>query len=313
MPGFKTHSIFGSISSEKLKSCSLKRDIEHQSACFQMGNQGPDFLFYYVPAHLLIKNNPGDILHTTKVSEMFRTLLSLRDNFKNEDLSIVDSYIAGFFGHYILDSKMHPYIYFRTNHLNHLGEATYDFGNHSYLETDIDQACTRHFFHQTALEYKPWEKIDLSRKERHVISNLMYQAISILFPKFYCTKHSIGRAMYFMRLEQRLMFDPSGKKKSLMRQIDNLTFKHAFISTLIPFNKGKFFDDPCNLRKKEWYNPWEIKIKSNESVYEMIEGASNYYISVLTAFNSLKSSSEYSTQELLNILGNKSYLTGLEL
>jgi len=313
MPGFKTHSIFGKITSKELKNCNLKNDITLHEACFQMGNQGPDFLFYYVPAHLLIKDNPGDVLHTSKVSEMFETLLNLRKHYFGDDLSIVDAYIAGFFGHYILDSTIHPFIYFRTNHLNHIGEVTYDFGNHSYLETDIDQACTRHFFHISPLEYRPWSKIALTRHERKVVSQLMFQAISILFPKFYCTKHSIGRAMYFMKLEQYLMYDPSGKKKSLMRSIDGITVKHAFISSLIPFKRGKFFNDPCNLRKKEWHNPWNPELKYTSSVYEMIESASKQYISVLEAYNSLKLSPEDFKQELLSLLGNKSYLTGLEL
>jgi hypothetical protein len=313
MPGFKSHSIFAKIILKGMPKSTLKDKIMLHETCFQMGNQGPDFLFYYLPAHIIGRNNPGDILHTTKVSEMFETMLKYRTLYRNDDLNIIDSYIAGFFGHYILDSKMHPYIYYRTNHLQHIGEITYDFGIHSFLETDIDQTLISHFLHISPLEYKPWKKIVMTLHERHIISSLMYHSIKTLYPKLYINKHSISRAMFMMALEQRLMYDRNARKKAFLRRIDQLSVHHAFISPLVPFIGKNYYRDPLNLEKKTWSNPWLNSKKSNKSVLEIIEDSAAKYNTILEAYNSLIIENYDSYGKLLGELENKSYLTGLEL
>lgn len=313
MPGFKSHSIFAKITLNELIKSTLKDEIMHHETCFQMGNQGPDFLFYYVPAHVLGRNNPGDILHTTKVSQMFCTMLDERQKYNTGDLAIIDAYIAGFFGHYILDSKIHPYIYFRTNHIKHIGEITYDFGIHSFLETDIDQALIKHFLHISPLDYKPWKKISMTMHERHVISNFMYDCIRILYPKFYINRHSISRAMYFMALEQHLMYDRYKRKKAFLRRIDELSVHHAFISPLVPYDGKSYFKDALNLQKKTWSNPWDDSLKYDTSVLEMIEESTEKYKAILEGFNRLIIGKENYKALILKGLGNNSYLSGLRL
>ena len=313
MPGFKTHSIFGKIIADKLNSNSISKRIGAHETVFQMGNQGPDFLFYYVPAHIMIHDNPGDVMHTSRIDEMFEALLKLRSRFSGYDLDIVDSYIAGFFGHYLLDSKLHPYIYYRTNHMKHLGETTYDFGNHSMLETDIDQYACRHYMHIDAIDYRPWEKIRMSPRERIVISSLMHEAIKIVFPHFYCTKHSVRRAMYFMMLEQRLMYDRTGCKKNIIRMIDEVTVNHTFLSALVPYsNRRAFFPDPCNQKRRTWSNPWKEGTKQRASVYDLIYVAASEYMAVLEAYNNFITNKTTDYNSVLKKLGNRSYLTGLE-
>jgi hypothetical protein len=314
MPGFKTHSIFGKIIADKLNNNSIKKRIGAHEAVFQMGNQGPDFLFYYVPAHLMIHDNPGDVLHNKRVNLMFKTLLQLRSEFSGYDLDIVDSYIAGFFGHYLLDSKLHPYIYYRTNHLRHEGEITYDFGNHSLLETDIDQYVCDHYLHVKAIDYRPWEKIAMSLRERHVVSKLMYLSISRVYPNLRCSEYTVSRAMYFMMLEQRLMYDRHGVKKNLLRIVDKFTVNHTFLSALVPYsNRGAYFPDPCNEARRKWLNPWNAGTSQKASVYDLIFVAAKDYNTILELYNDYISGKETDYTELLKKLGNKSYLTGLNI
>ena len=111
MPGFKTHSIFGILSARHLPDGYIKKCITKYPHAYQMGHQGPDFMFYYVPLHLLYKKNPGEIMHSTLVNEFFDSLFKARNNVKKADQPLVDSYISGFIGHYTLDSAIHPYIY----------------------------------------------------------------------------------------------------------------------------------------------------------------------------------------------------------
>ena len=61
---------------------------------------------------------------------------------KGKKRQIAESYIAGFIGHYLLDTTCHPYVYDRSKSCSDSATA---FAPHVYLETDIDTAFLRHY------------------------------------------------------------------------------------------------------------------------------------------------------------------------
>jgi len=317
MPGFKTHSIFGVLSSRHLADGYIKKCITKYPHAYQMGHQGPDFMFYYAPLHLFYKRNPGDIMHSTLVNHFFDFLFNARNNVKKVDQPIVDSYISGFIGHYTLDSAIHPYIYFRTNHMQHESEKTYDFGLHSFLETDVDQACLRHFMKTDIIDYKPWDKISMSTHEIKVLSNLISNCINAVYNDINISSFSVACAFYSMREEQYFMRDPKSTKKNLLRLIDEKTVHHAFLSTMVPFRGSPYYNDPCNTKHKLWYNPWDQSKTTHDDIYKIIiqnENILNKRILLYQAMiNSKNNDYVNNNLKLLTELGDNSYLTGLPL
>ena len=325
MPGFKTHSIFGIEAVKSLESSELKNHIAGHNEVFQLGCQGPDFIFYYLPSHLYGANY-GDTLHTTKVSVFFKELLYLREKYPRSEIPIIDSYIAGFFSHYILDSAIHPYIYFRTNHMKHLTEPAIDFGNHSALETDIDQACLSHYLGIQPLDFRPWKRIAMNERERTVIAAFMARALNDTYPEIYCSSSTIRHAMQAMQIEQRLMYDPKGVKKKILDMTDYMTCRHVFLSSMVPFEGKNHYSDPCNAGGLSWENPFEPSLKSRKSVYQLFNESKERYLKILylfvntcekqdLAFESDEYRRDYETSlsDLLRELGNNSYLSGLPL
>lgn len=315
MPGFKTHSIFGTLSARHLTDGYIKKCIRTYPHSYQMGQQGPDFMFYYAPLHIFNKKNPGDIMHSKSVNKFFQALFESRDLVEKGDQSIVDSYISGFIGHYTLDSAIHPYIYFRTNHMLHEGQKTYDFGVHSFLETDVDQACLRHFMKMDVLDYKPWEKISMSSRELIVISRLLASSINKTYAEITISDFTVRNALKAMKYEQFLMKDPHRKKKDFLRIIDCKTVHHAFLSPMVPYRGKPYYEDPCNMKHRRWHNPWEVAQSTSDDLFKIIINSETVLNRRLLLYQSFvcDKDSEVDKEILLSDLGNCSYLTGLPL
>ena len=149
MPGFTTHYLFGVETCHRLGASPLRRELMENHTAFGLGLQGPDIFFYDLPSYVIYKKNIGSAAHTTDTGKFLFFLLQSRFLFpKGKKRQIAESYIAGFIGHYLLDTTCHPYVYDRSKSCSDSATA---FAPHVYLETDIDTAFlsgTHHRFKQ---------------------------------------------------------------------------------------------------------------------------------------------------------------------
>ena len=125
------------------------------------------------------------------------------------------------------------------------------------------------------------------------------------------------------------MHDPSGHKKNRVRRIEQLIFKCAVISSMIPSDTMVKYNDPCNWLHNEWHNPWNPSIPRTESVLDLINKSMGNYINRMDMYMKvvgvtsfvdmdLDPSSEtnnylYYRNRLLVNLSDLSYLSGLPL
>lgn len=320
MPGFKSHYIFGRNAIEEIKPNKYEQYLIRYPQSYHMGLQGPDVFFYYVPAYLFYEKNIGNVIHKAKTNEFFNALIDARNNLlKKEFRVIADAYIAGFMAHFTLDSIVHPYIYYRTKYMEHEDKKLYDFGIHVFLETDIDNALLRHFSHMKPSEFKMGDTILLTIKEHMVISVLLYRAIRATFPENRILLFHIRHAIGAMALEANLMKDPTGIKKKGVRLLERMIFGHAVISPMVPNDNVTTYKDPCNLKRKTWVNPWDENRKSNKSVYDLLDDATqilaeriHYYSKAHTLSKDLTpEEKEMNLRKLFESLGDLSYDSGL--
>lgn len=331
MPGFITHLTFGEQSISFIESNDTKDLINKHLTSFSLGLQGPDIFFYHIPAYLFYKQNIGNVIHRERVMLFFDYLFDARNSFEDaHSRRICDSYIIGFMGHYSLDVTCHPYIYYKSDHFNNLKKSgKYDFGRHVTLETDIDHIVLEHYKHILPNQFDYAAAVSPSENEKYVIAKLLYLTIKRTFPEYHVRMGTIRNAINsFIRLN-RMMHDPSGRKKKRIRKIEQLFFKCAVISSMIPSDTIVAYNDPCNTFNADWFNPWNPSVNHNESVFDLINKTMPDYIERINLYMKACGNTSFIDSDidtvtetnqylhfrnlLLVSLSDNSYLSGLPL
>ncbi|MCR5145064.1 MAG: zinc dependent phospholipase C family protein [Lachnospiraceae bacterium] len=324
MPGFTTHYLFGKNTKEEIDNKDILTIINKYEKSFNIGLQGPDIFFYYVPAHLDSNRNIGNVMHDTTTHEYFQNLISARNELSSpEQQEMADAYILGFIGHYSLDTICHPYIYHKSNYMENKDAKLKDFGNHVSLETDIDKTMLRTYLDKKPTDFSPGETIDIGSNELKVISNVIYQAIHKTYPDHFISAMRIRNSIRSMRIENNWMKDKSGTKKKIMRSFEQLFFKHSFLSSMVPSDTITLYDDCCNEKHNDWYNPWDEEKIRNENFFDLVDIAAKNFLRRIGLYGDMISAhpdaitnvkiDPSSVDALLSDLGNLSYLSGLPL
>lgn len=307
MPGFTTHYLFGQQTYQNLQPSSVKQTIQKYHRVFALGLQGPDIFFYDVPSHISKRENPGSIAHTTNTGEFLFQLLTGQEIFlTKQEQKIAEAYTFGFIGHYLLDSKCHPYIYAMTHYNKH---KTGYFGHHIRLETDIDISLLWFFQHKHPSEFRQDKSIDITKEQLDIVSTLLYYAFQKTYPAFPVSRQDILRAIGSMQKETKLLHDPKGYKKAFLRRIESVVPGYPILSPLVANDTLVFHPDPCNTRHLSWKNPWDETLESNENFFELFETAQTEYSQILN--NIARLDREKALSILKRKLGNRSYHSGL--
>lgn len=331
MPGFITHLTFGEQSISFIESEDTKNLLNKHITSFGLGLQGPDIFFYHIPAYLLYKKNIGNVMHRERVMLFFDCLFDARNTFEDShSRRICDAYILGFIGHYSLDITCHPYIYFKSDHFNNLKKSgIYDFGRHVTLETDIDHLVLDHYKHLLPSEFDYASAVRPSDNEKRVIAELLFIAINRTFPEYHVRFGTIKHAINTFIKLNHMMHDPTGKKKKRIRKIEQLFFKCAVISSMIPSDTIIAYNDPCNSFNANWHNPWNPSINRTDSIFDLINKTMPDYIERINLYmmscgNTSFFDSDLDTvtetnmylhyrNKLLASISDNSYLSGLPL
>ena len=324
MPGFASHYLFGQESLSHLKEDREFHTLSLHPHAFNLGLQGPDVFYYYLPAWLLYDKNIASHIHGEASLQFFIAMLDARNKLsKHSHRIIADAYICGFLGHYTLDTYCHPYIFALTHHLQNKDRngGLYDFGRHVFLETGIDQEMISHFLHCKPTDFRPGDTIALSPKERRVIAKVLAFAIAKVYPDAAMPKWQIRGACRAMKIESRLMHDPSGIKKRIVRRLEAIFVKVPVISPMLPSDTVYAYKDPCNYRHKLWHNPWNPEIDHTESMYDLFTIAAPTFADRIHAyFCAVNEHTDVSMEDIYHARnnfmekhGDLSYNTGLPL
>lgn len=331
MPGFIAHLSFGEQSLSFIQSPETTKIIESHPKVFNLGLQGPDVFFYHIPAYLFYKKNIGNVMHRENVMLFFEHLINVRNSFDDiHDRNICDAYIMGFIGHYSLDVTCHPYIYYKSDHFNNLKRSSaYDFGKHVSLETDIDHILLDHYKGILPSKFDYADSVRPSKHEQEIISLLLRNAINNTYEYNKIRLGTVRHAIKSFINLNHAMHDPTGRKKHNIRRIEQLFFKCAVISSMIPSDTIVKYNDPCNLLHNEWHNPWNPAIPRTESILDLITKTMPTYINKIDLYSKAVGISSISSMDqdsytetnsilhyrnlLLVALSDLSYLSGLPL
>ncbi len=288
MPGMKTHDLFGTLAAKENFPTQLLADIQLYPAAWHIGLQGPDLFFYSVSPWIAYPLNPGNVMHRFASGPFFARLLDARAMLPVAEQRIADAYICGFMGHYTLDCICHPYVYCRTKHLSHEGLDTYDFGMHVFLETDMDNACVTHYTGLAGIDYSVDKMFASTPEETRVITELLFRAIHTTYAHVEgageeqekvraagrIDRRHIREAIATLPVTAKLLQDEKGRKKQLVRTLEQYFIGYAVISGMMTVPGFEKYPDPCNEKHHPWKNPWDpTEEVRTESVYELMDDA----------------------------------------
>lgn len=317
MPGFVTHYLFGRDTYHKLSHTAFKSNLYQNRKAYGLGLQGPDLFFYYLPSYLLHRCNPGAIAHDGASGPFFESLLMTCLSFSSDDdRAIAEAYLAGFLGHYTLDTVCHPYIYAMTDY--HGREKDY-FSRHAYLETDIDCALLFEKLHRTPGSFSNNHTIALTRRQKSVIVQMLSAAYHRAFPRLKVGKLTMRLGIFSIRLGMRILQDRTGQKKVLFRFLERHFLGYPLFSPLVASNSLFFRTDPFNLRHARWKNPWNPSLESEESFFDLYRKATALYLARLDRLAELLACREDPGRQneliraFLEEYGNRSFLSGIEV
>ncbi len=312
MPGLITHYICGEAILNKLEG-EIHDLISKYRQIYNVGTQGPDVFFYYLPALVNKKlSGLGTKMHKGNFKLFLKGMAENINDSEGEKRDAGISYVCGYLTHYALDYNTHPYIYFKTGARNDrqpvrsLKYSVY----HRNFETAIDVLMLKLVSGEKPSAKKLWELIKLSRKEANSVADIISDNIKKAYETHITPRQVYKSFSYMMRLT-RLLQSKNGRRKRLMEFAEDMTIGEKICSSLIHLQEINDGIDYLNINKSSWHMPWDDQNKLDSSFTEMFEKSIDIGCNMVNGFHRYITK-EISLDELLLITGNYSFATGLE-
>ena len=311
MPATAVHAYFAQDLNDILpKEIKNKLDVDR----LKTFGQSTDSLMFYNLFSILPGKNIRDFqkyFHTNKTQEFFINLINyIKENDYTEDID-VNSFLVGTICHYVLDSTVHPYIYYKTGYFNKNDKSTYKYNNvHTFMETFLDNDMIKR--RESINPYK--FNISKFSFDTSKFSNELNDTIKYTFKETFDVDNM--DKIYYKSLKQMknsiFIFrqDRYGVKKFFYKLADTFTSKRVFrfeaISYHYPLNDRHNF---LNENHKLWRNPCDYNLTSEESFLDLyLKALKLAKVMICASFDYINGKDI----ELEKIFINKSYITGLD-
>jgi hypothetical protein len=298
MPNLWAHIQFGRETLAALGRAEMMPGPEWKTA-FQLGCQGPDFLFYhrFLPwQSSTALNRLGTLQHNVRCGPF---LLSMFDEVRGKPMTDPTvAYTLGFLLHHVLDRHLHPFVFslsgFRKWH-------------HQRFETAMDAVIMhlRAGIHSGSTPAAP--EIDTGGGLPGGFSEAYARISALHYPALASevTPELLDEAARHMVQAQRLFFDPSGWKGKLL------------FGQIAPFSPPKRLPrwDVLNESRSPWIDPCDRTVVHRSSALELWDSAledSRAVTSAALAWLEEKDESALPVRRsaFAELLGNMSYETG---
>lgn len=235
MPAIITHEFFGRDVYDKL--FQLIGGSKDEADAFLLGNQGPDPLFYSVVSPRLAAHRAlGAAMHDEQTSQLIFALKQAIYKLPTAHRHIGRAYALGFLCHYTLDSTMHPFVFAQQYQLCDAGVEglTRNDGSevHALIESELDELVLFKKTQQTIEDFNPSANIlHASNHVLNVISS-MYDEIAWSAYGEALPPHMFATCVRNFRLVQRAFYSPSGIKRALLGNLEELVRPYSFFRAM---------------------------------------------------------------------------------
>jgi len=244
MPNIWTHLLFGREVLERIGEGEMIGDAGKRRL-FQMGCQGPDFLFYhnFLPwKRGDAMNRLGGEMHSRHcgpvLMELLDTVSGLSARRSDPDDAVV--YALGFVLHHTLDRNVHPYVFSRS------GFRKWD---HQRFEVMMDTIVVRRKLGIETWRTPVWREIDAG----YALPGAIVDAFERIAAEYYpdlagqIQREDWNRAYRDMIAAQRLFHDPTGFRRLLtFGKIEPLVYKRNLPDLDVLNDAGRPWLDPTD-------------------------------------------------------------------
>lgn len=305
MPSYWTHFAFANDCRKRLfarvapsQRGALTRAIAAHPHAFCAGMQGPDPFLFYLPAAFR-KRRLSSVMHTEQTARLLCRLLTHAHSMQGRDRSIALSYVAGFLGHYLLDSHTHPFVYARAG-IEHSRDS---FCIHNALEADLNALAVRRSFGKPLREMSRPCAYELTAAQRKVLRTLYSDLLERVY-HIDCSPAKVERALWSVQKCYRVLYDPQGRKALVVRSAEKLA-GHAYLSPLF-LGESHYFKDPANLQRCVWVDPFTKKA-SRADFFELYDRALEQYVPLIAMLESSDATSPRVRRAILNRLCKRDF------
>lgn len=271
MPASVAHAYFASDIYDTLPA-NIKNHLS-VSRLRMFGQSTDSFLFYRL---FSLKSSHGlrkfqHTFHVSKSQEFFITLIKyMRDAHLENDVDTC-SFLCGFICHYVLDSTMHPFIFYKTGKFRKDEPKTYKYNSlHTLMEVYLDNhlimAREKHSPYNFPISSFCFDLTPFSKELNKAISYTFEEVfqLSQMDTKYYESLKDMRFALAHFRQ------DKAGIKKAFYKFIDTFTTKRCmrfeYVSYHVSMNTSFDF---LNFNHHMWRNPTTYSITSRESFYDL--------------------------------------------
>lgn len=262
MPAILSHDLFGRGVLEDVTKLLGLRSLDERDA-FLLGNQGPDPLFYLVIDPLMHKWSPlGNAMHDGSAAEL---LLAMREAYlrlEGHERQVARAYVAGFACHWLLDSTMHPFVYYWQNGICGAGVPGLTEKDHSKvhaeIERDFDEMALFSLTGRTVERWIPHERVlGATRTTLAAIDKLYFYVALWVYDKP-IDPRTFSTAVREFRLVQRVLDSAGGRKRAVVGTIERAV-KQTPYSLLTAMSHRVRAEDTSDFDNREhaaWENPF---------------------------------------------------------
>ena len=325
MPGFTTHYIIGMKTLSDFTPGNFRDILLRHRFIYQLGLQGPDIFFYNFPLARHRKHrNIGVFMHEAHIERFFRCLLlhiSALDDIVMREEAI--AYAAGYIGHYVGDSEIHPYVYARIGHNPKIKGSAKSLTQslHCQLENDIDAILLERYKNKKPSEFNQSATILLMPSERRFLSRFLSEVINeAYYParydrSFFISPSVVARSILATQIGCRTLSDPRESKKRKINRIEVLLHRNPVVSNKLVTDSVSDMKWALNSDHEPWANPWDRSLVSTQSFTELFGLSLLKLHDCFYQFSCLLDRplpwSDADIRPLLTVLGNFSLHSGL--
>jgi len=316
MPGMISHYLCGELAAKQLESTKIGKLIQKHREVYNLGTQGPDFFFYYLPCMIKPKLYMlGNVIHTSKVSDFFRSMLVNALHLKGEERTSAIAYICGYITHYTLDANTHPYIYYQSGFKTKDDSKTklhYSI-RHRDFETKLDTLMLKLIVDSEPASKKIWQLIHADHRQASAAAKVISRGLGQVYD-VKLKKKQVYRAMSSMITLTRILQSNSGKRKLLLGTAEGLIMpEKGYLSSLIHDQYVDDSRDHLNLQGNPWVHPWDDPSEStnhkDHAFTDMFQKSIDDSAKLMASVEQLLHK-DITLPTLLERLGNRSFKTG---
>ncbi len=189
-------------------------------------------------------------------------------------------------------------------------------GIHFRYECAMDHYFLEHYAMKEVGQLHQGKMVQLDAKERRVIARLVATAYNKIYDKPNMSETSMRAVLFCVRVVQRMIRDPYGKKEQLLAPVERFVYRHPFLA-------GLFVNDNCyGVGWDEWEKMDEL-FRAGRKEYEgMMEALAEVVESALSLAKGQKSQENAALLEarlryeralrlFAQRVGSRSYHTGM--